>query len=85
MKAKIDPAEKCRRQMCMRKWYFMYKECSRRSSERRMVMKRLGISRQKFYRLLDGVTYIGDNSMQVINNTINRNCIEGLEVDIFAK
>ena len=69
----------------MRKWYFSYKDCARRSSERRKVIEKLGINRDNFYKMLEGRTYINDTSVQVINNVINRNCIPGLEIDIFAE
>ena len=84
MKHRIDRDEHRRRNQCMRKWYFTY-DCARRSVERRKVIAKLGINRDNFYKLLEGRTFIDDYSAQVINKVINRNCIAGLEIDIFAK
>ena len=80
----IDRAEYNRRNQCMRNWYFTYADCARRSAMRRMVVERLGINNDNFYKLLEGRTYISDTSMRVINNVINKDCITGLEIDIFA-
>ena len=85
MAPKIDKQEHRRRQSCMRKWYFSYKECSRRSAERRKVIAKLGINSDNFYKLLEGRTYISDTIVQVINNVFNRNCTQGLEIDMFAE
>ena len=84
MAPKIDRKEHRRRNRCMRKWYFTY-DCARRSAERRKVMAQLGINSDNFYKLLEGRTYINDESVRVINKVINRNCIPGLEIDIFAE
>lgn len=85
MAPKINKAEHKRRHRCMRQWYFSYKDCARRSAERRRVIATLGINSDNFYKMLEGRTYISDTSVQVINKVINRNCIPGLEIDIFAE
>lgn len=85
MAPRINEAEHNRRHRCMRKWYFSHKSCARRSVERRKVMAKLGINSDNFYKMLEGRTYINDTSVQVINNVINRNCLPGLEIDIFAE
>lgn len=83
MKPKINRQEHHRRQECMRKWYFSFKECARRSAERRKVLAKMGINSDNFYKLLEGRTFISNDSMKMINSVINRNCIPGLEIDIF--
>ena len=80
----INRQEYRRRHTCMRNWYFAMKDCARRSAERNRVIAVLGINNDNFYKLLEGRVYINDNSMQVINKVINRGCLPGLEIDIFA-
>lgn len=69
----------------MRKWYFGRKDSRSRSVERRKVLSRLNITPDKFYGMLSGRTYINDEKARAINEVVNRSCIPGWEVDIFAK
>ena len=80
----ISTIEKQRRAQCMRKWYFHLRGNRARSVERRRIMQRLAISRDSFYRMLEGRTYITDSHAQAINGVVNRHAIVGLEMDVFA-
>ena len=85
MRTIINHDEQERRCRCMRKWYFGRKDSRSRSVERRKVLSYLGITSETFYNILSGRTYINDTDAQSINRVVNRFCIPGWEVDIFAK
>ena len=85
MKAITNHDEMNRRCRCLRRWYFSRLTCRHRSIERRAVLAEIGGTRHHFYHLLNFRTYINDDYMRAINHAANRNCIPGLEVDIFAE
>ena len=79
----ICKVEKQRRAQCLRKWYF-HRSWYDRSVARRHITSKLAISTDNFYKMLEGRTYISDHRAKAINEIANRNCIVGLELDIFT-
>lgn len=80
MKA-IDQTERLRRANCLRRWYMTRGASRERGIYRRRITRHLQISDDRFYRLLEGRTYISDERAKKINSAANAYML--WQIDIF--